>query len=94
MPGYPNLNGVPLNGQHLAACIANELERLAPLQRAEFLQQEEGKARRDGDLEMLRAIKEWRANFCPRSRRRSSLATQATAPGVSGCLLSGMTVLG
>ena len=63
MPGYPNLNEVPLNGQHLAARIAKALEPMAPLERAEFLRQEEGKARRDGDLEMLRAIKEWRANF-------------------------------
>ena len=63
MPGYPNLNGVPLNGQHLAARIANALERIVPLERIEFLQREESKARRDGDLEMLRAIKEWRINF-------------------------------
>jgi hypothetical protein len=63
MPGYPNLNEVPLNGQHLAAWIAKALEPMTPSERAEFLQQEERKARRDGDLEMLRAIKEWRTNF-------------------------------
>lgn len=67
MPGYPNLNEVPVNGQHLVACIAKALEPMTLSERAEFLQQEEHKARRTGDLEMLRAIKECRAlQLCKR----------------------------
>jgi hypothetical protein len=73
MPGYPNLNEVPVNGQHLAACIAKALEPMTPSERAEFLQQEEHKARQAGDLEMLRAIKECGAlRFLPRRPPKDS----------------------
>jgi hypothetical protein len=59
MPGYPHLNEVPLSGQQLAERVAKALEPMSPSERAEFLQQEECKARAAGDLEILRAIREY-----------------------------------
>ena len=59
MPGYPHLNEVPLSGQQLAERVAKTLEPMSPSERAEFLEQEERKACASGDLEILRAIREY-----------------------------------